>query len=621
MSSDENENDNANDSDRRRPRRRAPMACTSCRQRKRRCDGRKPICSNCRAISAECIFADVEQRRFDIKSSLYDFEQRLDRLESLLREHTDALRQLECRPAPVAAVSTPYSSGPSPHVSVGSNSLTLPVHSPAMADLPLMTIPLWHSTTTGSLLSCAKVRSLLGDYPNDIFLRVEENRELPASLCVTSSTNTHFTMPELDRLVTDDLMEVYFQTVNTQHPVLDRDRCIMQYHSLVSAPLQCNLESALLLLMLALAVVASSPPPETLDPAWAPGSEYFLPGLTLAVEMFQKSSVSSILLSRCLYLAALYYNYLARPLDAWKVVHMSSTSFQRLWIRTKQSMEVDEDRYQSSMKLCWAIFALECDLIAEHHLPRSGIENLVERLALPLCGDPPDVSMLAWLAELSARRLLNRIHHAIYAEDYQKFLQAEDLAYFASDDNDESFHRLMTSSPMMISLELDRQLSNWFELIPQPIKPDLTRLPVTMRNSIIVLRYHSAQDIIFRPFLLFACSLPPALPLPPRLVEICLQVIHSCREYVLSADIRLREPSASTEIVIHSVFSSTLIITIASLNSQLSEFVPDIEALQRLAISMTRRWAFPGSCIEVIARLLEFIGSKTQLLCTNLPIA
>ncbi|KAK9481963.1 hypothetical protein V1527DRAFT_61437 [Lipomyces starkeyi] len=308
-----------------------------------------------------------------------------------------------------------------------------------------MTIPLWHSTTTGSLLSCPQVKSLLGDYPSDIFLRIEERRALPASLSLYPRISSQFEMPVLDRSVTDRLMDMYFRSVNMQHPVLDYDECVTQYHSIVSEPLHPGLQSALVLAMLALADAARTSPPETLDAEWAPGSLYFLPALNIATETFLKSHTTTILLSQCLYLSALYYNFLGRPLDAWRFVHMSSTSFQRLWTRSKHCLEIDEElHHQPFMRLCWAIFALECDLIAEHHLPRSGIENIVDKLPLPLCGDPPDTSLLAWLAELSARRLLNRDHHALYADDHEYLLQAENVAKNAVErQNNEKFRRMM----------------------------------------------------------------------------------------------------------------------------------------------------------------------------------
>lgn len=201
--------------------------------------------------------------------------------------------------------------------------------------------------------------------------------------------------------------------------------------------------------------------------------------------------------------------------------------------------------------VCLNVLTSCSDLIAEHHLPRSGVETLVDRIQLPLCGEPPNPSLLAWLAELSARRLLNRVHHVMYADDQEHLLQANNLYRQASGNEEDAVSRFMDSS-LRISMELDGQLNNWHDLIPQIIKPDVDQVPTEVQKAVMVLRYHSAKDIIFRPFLLFACSLPVAFQLPQTLLEICQTAIYSCRQYILVAGMRLRESSASTEIVIHS---------------------------------------------------------------------
>jgi hypothetical protein len=139
----------------------------------------------------------------------------------------------------------------------------------------------------------------------------------------------------------------------------------------------------------------------------------------------------------------------------------------------------------------------------------------------------------------------------MYADGQEYPLQANNIYRQASGNGEDAVSRLMDSS-LRISMELDAQLNNWYDLIPQIIKPDVAQVPTEIQKAVMVLRYHSAKDIIFRPFLLFACSLPVTFQLPQSLIEICQTAIYSCRQYILVAGMRLREPSASTEIVIHS---------------------------------------------------------------------
>lgn len=140
----------------------------------------------------------------------------------------------------------------------------------------------------------------------------------------------------------------------------------------------------------------------------------------------------------------------------------------------------------------------------------------------------------------------------MYAADQKYLLRADGITGNSSREQEESIIRLMSPS-LNVSTELDAQLNIWYDLIPQIIKPDLTQpTPLSIRDAMIALRHHSAKDIIFRPFLLFACSLPSAIQPPQSLLEISQTTVYNCRQYVRVAAMRLAEPSASTEIVIHS---------------------------------------------------------------------
>lgn len=301
--------------------------------------------------------------------------ERLEEMESVLREHSTALDQLRAANTMSAhtisaatpdthfsqaqnshfsnaCLASPLGSGVSPQTTTtvsGRSGISRAVNTAPEATLPPMTIPLWHSTTTGSLLSCPLVRSLLGDYADDVFLRIEERRILPSHLKLACSSGIAPNIPILDRAITDNLMEMYFQTINIQHPVISYEDGLAHYHSVVAEPLQSSfqpsfqpsfqapsqpsLQSSLVLAMLALAKAATTQPSEKLDSDWSPGSGYLLPASTITLDAYFNAAVITPDLPRCLYLIALYYNYLARPLDAWKLVHMASTSFQRLWIR------------------------------------------------------------------------------------------------------------------------------------------------------------------------------------------------------------------------------------------------------------------------------------------------
>lgn len=100
----------------------------------------------------------------------------------------------------------------------------------------------------------------------------------------------------------------------------------------------------------------------------------------------------------------------------------------------------------------FSLYAALTSIVAS--LQNITMENLVDKLNIPLCGDLPNASLLARLAELSALRLLNHVHHAMYAEGNEYLLQANYIAYASDSQDDGSIHRAMSSS-LKVSMELD----------------------------------------------------------------------------------------------------------------------------------------------------------------------
>lgn len=190
------------------------------------------------------------------------------------------------------------------------------------------------------------------------------------------------------------------------------------------------------------------------------------------------------------------------------------------------------------------------DLIAEHHLPRSGIEQIVDETPLPLCESPPNTILLYWLAELTIRRLLNRVHYVMYDEK-RKLLSSNHPAIGQGPINTDALFE-PANAVMKVSAELNRQLDAWYNLLPATIRPDIGRPSEdNLGSTILLLRYYSAREIIYRPCVLYVSGLAQC-ELPDLLADYCGRCISSCRFYLTTVPRRLEKASASTEIVIHS---------------------------------------------------------------------
>lgn len=190
------------------------------------------------------------------------------------------------------------------------------------------------------------------------------------------------------------------------------------------------------------------------------------------------------------------------------------------------------------------------DLVAEHDLPRSGIEQLVETIALPYRPVYNSRSMLGWLAELSIRRLLNRIHGGLYGESTHLLTKFESL-----DDIQQAVANLSSAAT-----ELRRQLDSWVALLPPEIQPQGildgnsmtgdTTLDLHALN--VLLRYHSARDIIFRPFVIYACRYMNEIHISPQFRCHCELWISNSRAYLQVSLDRLRWPCHFREIILKS---------------------------------------------------------------------
>lgn len=77
-------------------RRRAHVACTSCRRRKVRCDSTRPVCSNCSRSDLECVYeasGRVKRHRSDaLDEDSSSIGRRLDRIEQMVSQLVDSRR-------------------------------------------------------------------------------------------------------------------------------------------------------------------------------------------------------------------------------------------------------------------------------------------------------------------------------------------------------------------------------------------------------------------------------------------------------------------------------------------------------------------------------------------------
>jgi hypothetical protein len=126
----------------------------------------------------------------------------------------------------------------------------------------------------------------------------------------------------------DDLVSVFFSLVHPNHPILDRQEFEKIYEKFVQTGIDDSLESILCMVVLALGAAATaSPTPETFQDS-PPGMQYMQHVMPTLISLSAWSFPSSILLSQALVLASIYFAYIVRPLQSWRLMHSASTILQ-----------------------------------------------------------------------------------------------------------------------------------------------------------------------------------------------------------------------------------------------------------------------------------------------------
>lgn len=314
-----------------------------------------------------------------------DLAQRLDDLESLVKSHSDALAGIASQLSSATCTARPHGQLVSPKP-VAFSDVPLPTLAFTPVQSPAMTIPVGHLTTVGTLLTLPALRELVGSLEQDLLTRAEAQRSVPSALSLQSINLQSSPWPSVSPDVSQRMRERFLSTVHPTHPVLDRDDFCKRVSSCSQNDFEPSIDSALCLVAFALAEVAESTP-QALDLAednWAPGASFFRPAVHYLLDFSMDSFGSDELLPPALYLCAVYFSYLARPFQAWKLVHMASVHLQQVrqmllrWVNEGSTFwtnpQIDADSYiyrndvlsnldntraSAFIRTTWASFVLE----------------------------------------------------------------------------------------------------------------------------------------------------------------------------------------------------------------------------------------------------------------------
>ncbi|KAK9776135.1 putative C6 zinc finger domain-containing protein [Seiridium cardinale] len=464
---------------------RTSHACDVCRSRKIRCDGNKP-CHACLNSKQECSYGSEANTRGKsdlILEGVLRVEELLQQMNlTLVQSPTNAIQSLQ----------SPISARP-----LSQRSLSIDHVRPARQtnNLENAILDSLHTSTTESILSWSyfdAFPSIRQNYTS--IFQLEQSR--PSLLMRTNSMYPYLSPVDLDAILNS------FQgAVNFWYPILS----LSQLENTRSLVAQGLLEStdlvgsccAQLIMALGCAgevvrglvysedTITNREEVEFRRARKAMGDLYF-DGALRAMHMVH--SEMSCMAVQSVFFAALYFAYLRRPLQAWNYIH--STASKCLLLLSYPPVNEPTENQECLRRIFWACYILESDYLAElSALPQSGIAQIESSVPLPgtyiTHADPEQTehASLYFLACISMRRLLNRVHHLLYARDSGA---ATDITRFPA-----------------IVTELDHQLDEWRDVLPHAFRFDaynISELPSEC-GGFLRQRYLTCKSVIYRPYL------------------------------------------------------------------------------------------------------------------------
>ena len=336
---------------------------------KRRCDATRPSCRNCIEADVDCQYDDTPSQRIDSSGGSREIIGRLQEIETMLQHHLPGITSLASAIQGIQAVvsqsaaasltlagaaTSPASQASTLQVArilshdlagagaAHSPSWSLPLHmdpqpAPELTgvvdpELAPLTIPVGHKTSSNYLLRLPAMKQLIGEYPADLFFLLESRNPLPPEMPVhpNAPPMNPPTAAELDKDVLDCLVSAYFSQAYHNHPILDKN----EFHRIYRVFLDnyytdpWSIESVLCLVVFAMGAATLAPRDAQAFQKVPPGMVYMQAALPTLITMSSWSVSYSLLLPQALVLASVYFAYIIRPLQSWRLVYSASSLLQ-----------------------------------------------------------------------------------------------------------------------------------------------------------------------------------------------------------------------------------------------------------------------------------------------------
>ncbi|TPX18492.1 uncharacterized protein E0L32_011605 [Thyridium curvatum] len=493
-----------------RKRLRTSHACDVCRARKIRCNGENP-CAACAVAEHECTYGSEANSRG--KSDL--ILEGVLRVERFLHEINASLGAQalptvfpERRLALPTACSSAESFSSSPCTDVTQRfpqpqqqrTPVSEVHQ--LNSLENAVLDSMHTSTTEYVLQWPHFDvfpSLRNDYIS--IFQLEQSRPGYQTSSVSS-------IPELTSDEMNDILLSFEHNINFSYPTMSQPQLEAARHILMSRAVdQPSQESCLALLTMALG--CASRLTSDLVPNYASsqhhtrcqhlnyrelGDGYFNKALS---QLHVAHTGITSTATQSLFFVAMYFAFLRRPLQAWEYINAAAAKC--LLLLSYPPTRDEPEEQERIRRIFWSCYILESDYLAElSALPQSGIARIESSIPLPgeyhthAAPDEEEQSSLYFLACISMRRLLNRVHQLLYARGTGASLDPSRFPYVVA--------------------ELDHQLEEWRDVLPAAFhfsvdyEAAAAGPPASEHGGFLRQRYLTCRSVIYRPYLMWMLS-------------------------------------------------------------------------------------------------------------------
>ncbi|KAH8646572.1 putative C6 transcription factor [Tricladium varicosporioides] len=471
----DSESSNVTTSYRARVRKRTAHACDACRTRKSRCDGNQP-CGWCVENDVDCQYGRQATQPPVVGQGKSDqILETVLRMDGMLRSIQENLREQQRTPSF------------SPQFLSESVTSDQELDKVANASLPS------HVSATEDLLSSPLAQpfpSLIEQFKPIFHL---ESHRPPMSFSYRF-TRPVFTPEEASRLIAS-----FQANVNFWYPVISKITLETVYEKVTTGFNDPTCEDCLALLVMALGAASELVKYASLDEdrrnfesrqqqseLGTMANVCFDEAVKLLPVAYMEVSTTS---AQCVFLAALYCSFLQRPLQTWSHLNVAASKCRSMIAYGSGSLNGHED--ECIRRIFWSVYIIESDLISElSHLPQSGVAEVESQTPLPgplqthLSDTETESSALYFMSCISIRRLLNRVHHLLYAEEKEK-----------------GHPPTINDSLRGMIAELDHQLDLWRSTLPEFLQFEEHAEECSNQHAAFLRqRYLACKSVIYRPY-------------------------------------------------------------------------------------------------------------------------